>query len=148
MNETEKEICADYIFHLFMREGTSEFALLVMFTQGIQAHIPLGTTDKLASPDFPIPISYILGDVDWVRFCDQHDTENKHYGQILIDLNSKKHGEHSNFYECPTAGHNMHMDNPQALSNIIKNDVFKTELPVLRQNEYSRLHDLKELFEK
>ena len=80
MDETEKEICADYIFHLFMREGTSEYALLVMFTQGIQAHEPLGTPDKLASPEFPIPISYILGDVDWVRFCDQHDTENVHYG--------------------------------------------------------------------
>mgnify|MGYP001037924200 CR=1 FL=1 len=74
MNDTEKDICADYIYHLFMREGTSEFALLVMFTQGIQAHIPLGTDDKLASPNFPVPISYVLGDVDWVRFCDHHDT--------------------------------------------------------------------------
>ena len=112
MDSTEKEICADYIYHLFMREGTSEYALLVMFTQGIQAHVPLGTPDKLASPEFPIPISYILGDVDWVRFCDQHDTENIHYGKILIDQNKKKHGASSNFYECPTAGHNMHMDNP------------------------------------
>ena len=139
MNESEKEICADYIYHLFMREGTSEFALLVMFTQGIQAHIPLGTEDKLASPNFPVPISYVLGDVDWVRFCDHHDTQNTHYGKILVEINKKRHGAASNFYECPTAGHNMHMDNPIALSNIIKNDILGSELPILPQQEYKRL---------
>ena len=142
MNDSEKEICADYIYHLFMREGTSEFALLVMFTQGLQALLPLGTNDKLASPDFPVPISYILGDVDWVRYCDHHDTDNIHYGKILIEINKKRHGNSSNFYECPTAGHNMHMDNPIALSSIIKNDVFGSDLPILPQHEYKRLEKL------
>ena len=53
-----------------MREGTSEFAFLNLFTNGLQAHLPLGTEDKLGSEDFPIPFSYILGESDWMKLCD------------------------------------------------------------------------------
>lgn len=35
MSVAEKQVVADYIYHLFMREGTSEFGLLVMFTNGL-----------------------------------------------------------------------------------------------------------------
>ena len=53
-----------------MREGTSEFAFLNLFTNGLQAHLPLGTEDKLGSEEFPVPFSYILGESDWMRLCD------------------------------------------------------------------------------
>jgi len=54
-----------------MRESTSEYGILVLFNRGGQALLPLGTKDKLASPDFPIPITFIMGVEDWMRILDE-----------------------------------------------------------------------------
>lgn len=56
----------DYLHQIYMREGTSEYAPMVNFTITLQAHIALGTPDKLANKDFPLAITFIYGDHDWV----------------------------------------------------------------------------------
>jgi hypothetical protein len=35
------------MYHILMRKGTSEHALMVLFDLGLQAHHPLGTENKL-----------------------------------------------------------------------------------------------------
>ena len=64
-NCEEKQAIIDYMYQIVMREGTTEYAIHIMFNPGLQAHLPLGARDKLGSPEFPIPISFIYGDSDW-----------------------------------------------------------------------------------
>ena len=40
---------------------------MVNFNIYMSAHIPLGTSDKLASEKFNLPISFVYGDNDWVH---------------------------------------------------------------------------------
>ena len=53
-----------------MRPGTTEYSLQVMFDPALQAYHPLGTDQKLASPNFPVPISFIYGEEDWMLQVD------------------------------------------------------------------------------
>ena len=41
-------------------------SFVILFKQSVMAHIPLATKDKLLNKDFPVPISFIYGDDDWV----------------------------------------------------------------------------------
>jgi len=47
---TEDELNAlhNYFFQLFMREGTSEYSIMMLFTDELIGHLPLFTPDKLA----------------------------------------------------------------------------------------------------
>ena len=98
---------ADYIYHLLMRKSSTESALMVLFTIGLQAKLPLGTKKKLKNPEFPIPVSFIMGDNDWVRFCD----EDK--GQECVEARVANHDDavpkhmKGNYHFCPSSGHNM-----------------------------------------
>ena len=67
----------------------------------------MGTDKKLASSEFPIPISFYYGDQDWVLYVDENAAD------ICVSQNKKKHGQHKSINYCvQNAGHNMHMDNP------------------------------------
>lgn len=46
-----------------------------MFDPALQAYHPLGTDKKLASSEFPIPISFFYGDQDWVLYVDDNAAE-------------------------------------------------------------------------
>lgn len=95
------------MYHIVMRSGTTEYAIHVMFSPGMQAYVPLGTKEKLASPTFPVSISFIYGDEDWVVHVDDDAA------QKCIIQNQKTHGKEKSLrHECMNAGHNMHMDNP------------------------------------
>ena len=50
--------------------GTTEFALLINFDSDMNAYIPLGSPHLLGDEDFPIPVSIIHGDNDWVGDID------------------------------------------------------------------------------
>lgn len=67
LSEEERKAMVDYAYQILMRPGTSEYSIQVMFNPAIFAYLPLGTTDKLASPTFPVPISFYYGRMDWVR---------------------------------------------------------------------------------
>ena len=59
------------MYQIVMREGTTEFGIHVLFTPALQAHLPLGTPEKLGSSKFPIPISFIYGSEDWTLQVDE-----------------------------------------------------------------------------
>ena len=114
-----------------MRKSTSDYALMITFNQALVAALPLGTRNKLSNPDFPIPVSFVMGDVDWVRFADED------YGKVCVEANliNKTPGieyhKRGNYVICPSAGHQMHMDNHEAFSNILVNEILGLGLPVL-----------------
>lgn len=66
-NERLKTEMSDFLYQLLMRPGTSECGFMVIMTQGMQAHLPLGVPEKLGNPECPIPFSMIFGDEDWMR---------------------------------------------------------------------------------
>ena len=70
----------DYLFHIIARKGTSEYALIICFKQGLKPDYPLGTEEKLFNPDFPCPFSFVYGDNDWTRRVD------KYYGKECIQV--------------------------------------------------------------
>ena len=61
-----EKILVDYLQCIFLMRGTSEVALFVLFDQGLFAHKPLNLPTRLASSNFPLPISFIFGKHDWV----------------------------------------------------------------------------------
>jgi hypothetical protein len=56
----------ELMFQFFMRPGTTETALFVLFDCGLHAHIPLQSPERLENPDLPFPVSIVFGDVDWM----------------------------------------------------------------------------------
>jgi pimeloyl-ACP methyl ester carboxylesterase len=88
----------------------------------MSAHIPLGTSDKLASEKFQIPISFIYGDNDWVHVLEEDISE-----KILKSnkFTSDKNGVlSSRIHFVPGCDHAMHMENPEALAHIMINDIY------------------------
>jgi hypothetical protein len=55
-----------------MRDGSTEYGIQVEFELGqvLQAYIPLSACDRLAQRDFPVPITFIYGDLDWTLRVD------------------------------------------------------------------------------
>lgn len=82
-DEKEKQVLSDLSYHLLMRDGTSENALFILFTKSLIAHNPLGLPSNLLNPNFPVPISIILGDYDWVQFVDMEDICGLSWGETL-----------------------------------------------------------------
>ena len=122
-------VIRDYMFHIYQRSGTTEAALMVNFDLTLHAHLPLGTEDKLADPNFPIPVSFFYGSRDWVRMID------KDFAQNCVAANQEKFPDSSKFIEIPDSDHNMHMDNPQALCNGIINELLGENLPIVGLDE-------------
>ena len=61
----------DYMLQISMRQGTTEYAPMINFTLTLQAHIALGEPEKLKNADFPLPITFIYGDNDWVQTLEE-----------------------------------------------------------------------------
>jgi len=86
------------------------------------AHIPLATKDRLLNKDFPVPISFIYGDDDWV--VKEVD------GNLAYDVCKINKDESCKVYTLPDSGHQLFLDNPISFCNIVKNDILGTNLPV------------------
>lgn len=99
-----------------MRPGTTEYALMICFKLGLYPQLtPLGHPSKLANPDYPVPISFIYGEADWVRSLDED------YAKIVV---AASQFPESKFHLVSFSDHNMHMDNPIEFANIIISDIF------------------------
>ena len=59
---------------------------MINFDNNMMAYLPLGTKDKLCSPSFNIPISFIYGDIDWIRIYERQ------YGAEVVKVNKLKFG--------------------------------------------------------
>lgn len=111
------------MYQIFMRPGTTEFALMVCFELGLYSKVvPLAHEDRLGNKDFPIPVSFFYGDKDWVRSVEMDA------GKAVVEVS--QHAE-SKYHLVTNSDHNMHMDNPLDFSNLIINDVIAgSNLPV------------------
>jgi pimeloyl-ACP methyl ester carboxylesterase len=128
MRKTQADDVADYIYQSLMRDGAAENAPMINFNIYMSAHIPLGTSDKLASEKFQLPISFVYGDNDWV-----HDLEGDISETILKKnkFTSDKNGVlSSRIHFVPTSDHAMHMENPEGLANTLINDVYDLGLSI------------------
>lgn len=106
--EEQRQIAmTDYLYHLMMRKTTSEYALFLLFNTDIMAKMPLGDFTRLGNPEFEVPISFILGEFDWVRYLDMDDASGMQWGEIIVKENRKRHGSNSKFYWLPYSGHNI-----------------------------------------
>ena len=108
---------------------------MINFTFSLDCHTPLGTEDKFCSPDFPVDFSFIYGERDWVRSLELE------FATKCVEINGKKNNGKSQFYYVPDGTHNMHFSNPEALANIIKNDLLGTSLPVRSLEEQGKNDD-------
>jgi pimeloyl-ACP methyl ester carboxylesterase len=109
------------MYQIFMRPGTTEYALLICFDQGFYSRVtPLGHPEKLNA--LSIPVSFFYGEDDWVRRVD------KEGGKAVVEASPHKE---SQYHIVTNSDHNMHMDNPTELANLIINDIFAdANLPV------------------
>lgn len=87
-NDDQRQALIDYMYQIFLREGTTEYALMINFELGMQAKIPLSNADKLGSPDFPLPFSFIYGDDDWVPLTDDGASQKLVENHNLNEKNS------------------------------------------------------------
>jgi pimeloyl-ACP methyl ester carboxylesterase len=111
-NQEQAEGVRDYMYQIFMRPGTTEYALMMCFELGLYPKLSLGHPDRL--PSLPIPITFVYGDQDWVRSVDNDA------GRQIV--NNSQFPE-SAYYLVQSSDHNMHMDNPLGFSNIIITDL-------------------------
>lgn len=105
---------------------------MVNLDSTLRAIIALGSPELLLNKDFPIPISFIYGDADWVqRFEEDIAWEivkiNKFCGQDSPECGLKI----SKVHVIPTSDHNMHIDNPNAMAQTLINDIYNTKIEVL-----------------
>lgn len=99
------ESVQEFMYQMVMRPSSQECAIMVLFTQGLQALMPLGTDEKLGSPNLPFSVSFVYGTDDWMRYCDDD------FGKECIKKTQTSKAR-NHFYLCPDSGHNLQMDNP------------------------------------
>ena len=97
---------------------------MVNFDTSLLAHLPLGTEDKLCNPDFPIPICFIYGGIDFMLLYEDE------YGKKVVEINKLKFGDQSQNVIVPDADHVLYKDNPLAYANAIINALTNENLPI------------------
>lgn len=113
----------NYLYQILLREGTTEYALFRQFDYGLHAFRPLAGDDRLGGLNaVPFPISVVFGDRDWMdtRGSAKIVMANKYFSQGLCNL-----------YKLPNSGHQMAIDNPQALAEILIKDTQGTNRHIL-----------------
>ena len=105
ITDTENEAIANLLYQTTMRPGTTETSIMVLFTPAFAAHLPLGDDQRLGSPSFPVPVSILYGDNDWMKNVEDDSAS------LVIEKNKEKHGDKSRLITISDSGHNMHIDN-------------------------------------
>ena len=80
-DEFERYIVGAYTYQIFMKPGESEYALLLNFDEQLRAYEPLMSHQCLGNDDFPVPVSIMMGETDWMHEVDQGAS------QKLVELN-------------------------------------------------------------
>ena len=65
-SEEEAAILKEYLLQIFLRPGSTEYAIFDLFDRGLHAHIPLNDERRLARDDLPFAVSFIYGAQDWM----------------------------------------------------------------------------------
>lgn len=109
-----EHLLVNYIQCIFMMKGTSEGALFVLFDQGLFAHYPLNAPSCLASPSFPLPVSFIFGRHDWVTAEGCQD--------VILSNKWRACGQ-SQMHVVSKSDHNLASDNPEELARLLIDDL-------------------------
>ena len=104
-----------------MRKGTTEYALMVLFDEGLQPKVSLSLPEMMGDPNFPISFAIFFGDQDWVRNMDAGCSET---------LVKNSQNPECQYTTIPDSGHNLHMMNPKGFVNAIVNFIEGTNLPL------------------
>jgi cardiolipin-specific phospholipase len=99
---------------IFMKAGSTEYAIFTCFEFGMFAKNPLESKERLGNPDFPLPISFFYGDDDWM-----YDSG----GRRIVNVNKFK--GNSDCYTISDCGHHLYLDNPTEFAEQIIYDIFK-----------------------
>ena len=59
------------MYQMIMKKSTTDSSIMITFKPGLICQDPLNTKDKLGSGSFPIAVSFIYGDTDWVKRMEQ-----------------------------------------------------------------------------
>lgn len=81
----------------------------------MHAHNPLEDKERLGNPDYPIPVSFYYGDIDWM------DIKG---GERVVEAN-KFNGISSFVYTVSKSDHHMYLDNPEEFAQLIIEDLDK-----------------------
>lgn len=112
-------------------DSKQEMGIMVNFNLKLEADFPLATEDKLLSKEFPIPISIMYGESDWVRGLESEAPIQICEANKFAATSENEEGLMvSKYHLIPTSDHNLHFDNPIGLANSIINDVYNLKLPI------------------
>lgn len=109
----EQKDMLDYMHQIFMREGSTEYAIFICFEVWLWAVNPLESQKRLGSPEFALPVSFYYGEYDWM---------DKRGGQRVVSnniFNVAQEGTDkplSIVHIIDGSDHNVHLDNPKQLS--------------------------------
>ncbi|TNV79164.1 hypothetical protein FGO68_gene16455 [Halteria grandinella] len=123
VNEEERNLLLDYMQQIFMREGSTEYAIFICFQLGLYAHHPLEDPTRLGNEDFPIPITFYYGDRDWMDYrAGQRVVErSKFYNKDAPETGL------SQVFIIPDSDHHLYMDNPRGFAELLIFDVQLSE---------------------
>lgn len=124
MNENHIDDMRDYLYQIITRKSTTERAISINFGLGMDCYTPVGDKDGLQNPNFPLDIGFIYGEkhLDWVRNMDDD------FAEKVVECRNRINPGQSSFNICPDSGHNIHWNNPIALSNIMINNLLGKRL--------------------
>lgn len=126
MNEAHIDDMRDYLYQILTRNSQTERAISINFGIGMDCYTPVGGEDGLQSPNFSLDVGFIYGEkhMDWVRNMDEDYAEN------IVEFRNKIKAGSSAFYICPDSGHNIHWNNPSALSSIMINNLLGMKIRI------------------
>ena len=107
----------NYMHQIFMKDGSSEYAIFTCFHLGMYAINPLIAEQRLGNKDLNLPISFWYGDRDWM------DVEP---GRKIAE-NNMYHDKLNFVYLVNDSDHHMYMDNPEDFARQIIHDIEYTE---------------------
>lgn len=107
----------NYMHQIFMRDGSTEYAIFIQFHVGMFAKNYLEHEDRLLNPDLDLPMSFFYGDIDWM------DEES---GRRIVAKNRYRDTE-SKLYIVTSSDHHMYLDNPAEFASLIIQDIESSE---------------------
>lgn len=113
--DAERECLISYLYQIFTREGTTEYALFKQFDAGLHAHKPLSASDRLSGQNISFPISIVFGDRDWM---------DSRGSKTIISRSKFLLSGQSMLHVLENSGHQMAQDNPEGLAKLLVDDIY------------------------
>ena len=71
------------MYHIIMKPEKVSCGILINMGPGMVCYEPLGAENYLASSSFPLSVSFIFGDVDWMAKLEEDGPKK------VVEINSK-----------------------------------------------------------